>query len=95
MAIFTVLLWVIGVTVLFIILSPGMLLTIPASEDKTILTIGETAWQPVVIHALIFGAIYGIAKIIAWALRRKAKGALLTSASQTPAPAVVTEVKKA
>jgi hypothetical protein len=97
MAILTVLLWAIGVSVLFILLSPGMLLTIPVEEGKNILTIGETKWLPVVVHALVFGAIYGIAKVIAWALRRKRTGALLSSASQTQtqAPAVVSVVKQA
>lgn len=97
MAILTVLLWAIGVSVLFILLSPGMLLTIPAEEGKSLLTIGETKWLPVLVHALLFGAIYGIAKVIAWAIRRKRTGALLSSASQTPAPvpSVASVVKQA
>ena len=97
MAILTVLFWAIGVAVLFILLSPGMLLTIPAEEGKSLLTLGETNWKPVLVHALIFGAVYGIAKVIAWAIRRKRIGGLLSSVSQTPAPApvVVSVVKQA
>ena len=87
MSVVKVLSWVVGVFVLFIVLSPGMLLTIPPQEGKSVLTVGEVPWLPVLTHALIFGAVYGIAKVIAWALRRKGSGG---SASSSVPAAVAT-----
>jgi hypothetical protein len=49
--------WTVGVSILFILLSPGVLLTIPPSGDGVV-TFMKTSYLPVVVHALVFGAVY-------------------------------------
>ena len=94
MSVVKVLTWVVAVFVLFIVLSPGMLLTIPPSAGKTIVTVGEVAWLPVVVHALVFASVYGIAKVVTWALRRRGRGGLASSSAPASAPPVVSTPAK-
>jgi|UniRef100_A0A6C0GZB5 hypothetical protein len=49
--------WTVGLSILFILLSPGVLLTIPPSGDGVV-TFMKTPYLPVVVHALVFGAVY-------------------------------------
>lgn len=83
MSVVKVLAWTVGVFVLFVALAPGVLLTIPAPEGKSILTVGEAAWAPVLVHGAVFAAIYGLAKVIAWALRRKGSKNATTSSPKS------------
>ena len=43
---------------LFIALSPGMLLTLPAGPNGKIWRSGQTTTQSVLLHGLIFGLVY-------------------------------------
>jgi hypothetical protein len=43
--------------ILFILLSPGVLLTLPPDGDRVFMT-GTTNLTAVVVHALVFGAVY-------------------------------------
>ena len=42
---------------LFIVLSPGLFLTIPPM-DGGVFRSGQTSWQSVIVHAIIFALIY-------------------------------------
>ena len=42
--------------VLYVLLSPGVLLTIPPGPSGRIVTIGETPLMPVLVHAAVFVA---------------------------------------
>jgi hypothetical protein len=42
---------------LFIVLSPGFLLTIP-SGSKGLFASGQTSYESIFVHALVFGAVY-------------------------------------
>lgn len=76
------LVWVIAITVLFIVLSPGVLLTIPAPEGKSMLTVGEAPWAPVLVHAGVFAIVYGLIKVVMWGAR-KVKGRKGSSSAST------------
>lgn len=76
------LVWVVAMAVLFIVLSPGVLLTIPAPEGKGILTVGEAPWKPVLVHAGVFAVVYGLIKVIMWGARR-VKGRKGSSSAST------------
>ncbi len=43
--------------VLFILLSPGVLLTLPPDGDRVFMT-GTTSIAAVLVHAVVFGAVY-------------------------------------
>ena len=64
------LVWIVAMAVLFIALTPGVLLTIPAPEGKSMLTLGEAPWAPVLVHAGVFAVVYGLIKLIMWGARR-------------------------
>ena len=76
------LVWVLAMAVLFIVLSPGVLLTIPAPEGKSMLTVGEAPWAPVLVHAAVFAVVYGLIKVIMWGAR-KVKGRRGSSSAST------------
>jgi hypothetical protein len=65
--------WTVGVSILFILLSPGVLLTIPPSGDGVV-TFMKTSYLPVVVHALVFGAVYfGVKMLMRKLMSKKGK----------------------
>ena len=45
--------------VLFVLLSPGLLLTLPPLS-RGVLTSGQTSTTAVLVHALVFGLVYSL-----------------------------------
>jgi len=56
-------LWSLIPTVLFLVLVPGVLLTIPNGQ-KSILTLGEANMAAVFVHAIVFFALVLVVKIV-------------------------------
>jgi hypothetical protein len=84
------LVWIVAMAVLFIALTPGVLLTIPAPEGKGILTVGEAPWAPVLVHAGVFAAVYGLIKLIMWGAR-KVRGRRSSSSAKSSSAASSTK----
>jgi len=73
MSLVKLLVWTVGVSILFILLSPGVLLTIPPSGDGVV-TFMKTSYLPVVVHALVFGAVYfGVKMLMRKLMSKKGK----------------------
>jgi hypothetical protein len=64
MSVVKLVIWSVALFALFVLLSPGVLLTIPHAEGKSIVTVGEAHWTPVIVHGLIFALIYAAVKAI-------------------------------
>ena len=64
MSVVKLVIWSIALFALFVILSPGVLLTIPHAEGKSFITVGEAHWAPVIVHGLVFALIYAAVKAI-------------------------------
>jgi hypothetical protein len=64
MSVVKLVIWSVALFALFVLLSPGVLLTIPPAEGKSIVTVGEAHWMPVLVHGLVFALIYAAVKAI-------------------------------
>jgi len=64
MSVVKLVIWSVALFALFVLLSPGVLLTIPHAEGKSIVTVGEANWMPVLVHGLVFALIYAAAKAL-------------------------------
>jgi hypothetical protein len=65
--------WALLFTLVFVLLVPGVLLTIPNGE-KSMLTIGQANMTTVAVHAAVFFFAYLLVKNLAWKLLGRKKG---------------------
>ena len=69
MSVARLLTWTVGLAVLFVVLSPGVLLTLPAGEQG-VLTLNKAPIVPVLVHAAVFAAVYFVVKMVAGRARK-------------------------
>jgi hypothetical protein len=74
MSVVKLVIWSVALFALFVLLTPGVLLTIPHAEGKSIVTVGEANWIPVLVHGLIFALIYAAVKAIMMRTSKKKSG---------------------
>ena len=75
--------WALLFTLVFVLLVPGVLLTIPNGE-KGILTIGQANMTAVGVHAVVFFFAYMLVKVLAMKLLGRKKDKKGTTTSATP-----------
>lgn len=65
--------WALLFTLLFVLLVPGVLLTIP-NGTKSMITVGEANMTTVAVHAVVFFLAYMLVKKVAWMLFGRKRG---------------------
>jgi len=89
MSVARLLTWTVGLAVLFVVLSPGVLLTLPAGEQG-VLTLNKAPIVPVLVHAAVFAAVYFVVKMVAGRARKWSSSSTRSSIKSSVKSAVKT-----